>query len=221
MALLFCSCSQTTIHLYSRYLSVPQIEAINKELVAADFIVKPNQLKFPRSIIQSSLTYSPLIDDPDAVNKVINSMSRIGWHIQQTNMLFTDNYWYKGHSIALLLLPSGVDPQAVTNQQDWANQYTSQDCKLSLTIHLESSGQYQILTDHNQLLKHDYAQGKWTMSHFPYLELRAEDADWGFYLELKHYLKTDKIGDIQISELSPMSNYIMFADCTFVYGVRV
>jgi hypothetical protein len=221
MALLFCSCSQTTVHLYSRYLSDPQIEAINKELVAADFIVKRNQLEFPKSVIQSSLTYSPLIDDRNAVNKLINSMSLIGWDIQQTSMLFTDNHWYKENSIALMLLPPDVNPQAATNQRDWANEYPSQHCELNLTIHLESSGQYRILTERNQLLKHDYAQGKWSISHFPYLELRAEDSDWGFYFELKHYLKTDKIGDIQISELSPMSNYIVFADCTFVYGVRV
>lgn len=63
MALLFCSCSQTTVHLYSRYLSVEQIETINQKLVTADFVVKPNNLQFPKSTTQPSLIYSPLIAD--------------------------------------------------------------------------------------------------------------------------------------------------------------
>ena len=220
MALLFCSCSQTTVHLYSRYLSDSQIKAIDKKLVAADFIVKPNHLKFPKSIVQSSLTYSPTISDPNAVNNVINTMANIGWDINNTSMLFTDNHWYKENSIALMLVPPNVDPQALTNQQDWANDYTSQDCEHNLILNLDLSGKYQILTDQNLLLKHDYAIGKWTISDFPYLELRAKDSDWGFYFELKNYVVTDKVGEIQISELRPMSNYNIFAGCTFMHGVR-
>ena len=118
VALLFCSCSQTTVHLYSRYLSDPQIEAISKELVAADFSVKPNQLEFPQSVTQSSLTYSPLINNRNAVNRVIYTMKGVGWDIENTSMLFIDNHWYKKNSVALMLVPSGVKPQEIMNQQN-------------------------------------------------------------------------------------------------------
>jgi len=92
VALFLSGCSQTTVHLYSRYLSDAQIKEINKELVEADFTVKVNQLTFPASITQSSLTYSPIINDRNAVNKVINAMSNIAWDIHHTSMLFTDNH---------------------------------------------------------------------------------------------------------------------------------
>lgn len=218
--LFLCGCSQTTVHLYSRYLSDAQIEEINKELVAADFIVKPNHLEFPISVTQSSLTYSPVINDQQAVNKVITELSNIGWEVHHTSMLFTDNHWYKENSIALMLLPPGVTPQAQTHQQDWANSYTGQNCDLGLTINLEQNGQYQIVTAKNLLLNHDYATGKWNISVFPYLELRAKDSDWGVFFELSTRVYSDQIGEVYISELTPMSNYLMFAGCTFVYGVR-
>ncbi|GAC18364.1 hypothetical protein [Paraglaciecola arctica] len=41
VAFLLCGCSQTTVHLYSRYLSAAQIEEINKELVKADLGSEP------------------------------------------------------------------------------------------------------------------------------------------------------------------------------------
>jgi hypothetical protein len=171
VALFLCGCSQTTVHLYSRCLSDAQIEEINKELVKADFIVKPNLLAFPKSITQSSLTYSPLINDRNAVNKVINELSGLGWEIHHTSMLFIDNHWYKENSIALMLLPPwlDLDPHTQTNQQDWANEYTSQNCDLGLAIHLEQNGQYQIVTAKSLPLNHDYATGKWSISVFPYL----------------------------------------------------
>lgn len=220
MALVFCSCSQTTVHLYSRYLSVEQSEDIKKELVAADFVVKPNHLKFPQSITQSSLIYSPLIADRQAVNNLINVMNDIGWDIPHISMLFADDHWYKENSIALMLLPPDINPQTHTNLQDWANEYSSHNYELELTIKLKINGQYQIFRSPNQLIEEDFAQGTWHISEFPYLELRSKESDWGLYFELKQYLVNDQIGDIYISELSPISNYIDFAGCTFKYGLR-
>lgn len=221
VAFFLSGCSQTTVHLYSRYLSDTQIKEINKELVEADFIVKVNQLTLPASITLSSLTYSPLINDRNAVNKVINAMNNIAWDIHHTSMLFTDNHWYKENSIALMLVPPGVDLQSQTNQQDWVNMYKSQNCDRDLSIHLKRDGHYKILNDKNLLIKHDYVKGKWSISDFPYLELRAKDSDWGFFFELKTYTQKDKIGEVHIWELAPMNNYPVFAGCSFVYGIRL
>ena len=221
VALFLSGCSQTTVHLYSRYLSEAQIKEINQELVEADFKVKLNQLTFPASINQSSLIYSPLIDDRNAVNRIINSMSNIDWEIHHTSMLFTDNHWYKENSIALMLLPSDVDPKAQTHQQDWVNAYTSQNCAKQLIINLKKNGQYQILTAQNQLLNHPIAQGKWLISQFPYLEITPLGADWGFYYELENHLEFDQIGQINLKILKPINNHSILAECSFIYGLRI
>jgi hypothetical protein len=221
VALFLCGCSQTTVHLYSRYLSPPQLETINKELVAANFVVKPNQLQFPQSVTQSSLTYSPLIKDRNAVNKIVNTMSHIGWNIQRISMLFTDNHWYKENSIALMLVPPDVDPKAESNRQNWINQYTSKNCEKELNINLKKNGQYQVLTAQNQPLKHHIAAGKWTISQFPYLELRPTGADWGLYFELEKRLEVDQIGQIDIKELNQMNKHSALGDCSFIYGLRI
>jgi hypothetical protein len=220
VALFLCGCSQTTVHLYSRYLSDAQIAEINKELVKADFIVTPNYLAFPISITQSSLIYSPVIQDHNAVDTITNGLSNIGWKIHHTSMLFTDNHWYKENSIALMLLPPGVNPHTQTQQQDWANEYTSQNCELTLTIKLNKNGQYQILSAKNKLLQHEDAKGHWEIRNFPYLELRSGDPDWALFFEVKQYIETDQMGDIHISELVPLSNYIIFGGCSFIHGLR-
>jgi hypothetical protein len=208
------------VHLYSRYLSETQIEEINKKLVKADFIVKPNYLEFPKSINKSTLTYSPVIKERNAVDKVIHKLSDIGWEIHHTSMLFIDNHWYKENSIALMLLPPGVEPQAQTHQQDWANDYSSENCDLGLTINLGQNGQYQIVTAKNLPLNRDYATGIWEISNFPYLELRAKNSNWAFFMELSTRMRPDHIGEVYISELTPMTHYLMFAGCTFVHGIR-
>jgi hypothetical protein len=212
------------VHLYSRYLSDEHLAAINKELIAADFVVKPNQLKFPQSITQSSLIYSPIIADRNTVNNVINTVSEMGWDIPHISMLFADNHWYKENSIALMLVPLGINPTNQTNQtnqQDWANEYSSQNCDLTLTIRLKKNGQYQIFRSTNQLINEDFSEGTWNITVYPYMELRSKKSTWGLYFELNQYLAKDQLGEIHISELSPMSNYRIFADCSFANGVRL
>jgi hypothetical protein len=81
-------------------------------------------------------------------------MRGVGWDIDNTSMLFIDNHWYKENSMALMLLPLGVNPQEITNQQDWANEYTSKDCNTDLIIKLQLDGLYQRLNLKSQLLKH-------------------------------------------------------------------
>jgi hypothetical protein len=177
VALFLCGCSQTTVHLYSRYLSDAQIEEINE-------------------------------------------LSGLGWEIHHTSMLFIDNHWYKENSIALMLVPSGENPQEVTNQQDWANEYTSQNCNTDLIIKLQLDGIYQILNLNGQLLKHGLTRGTWNITHFPYLELKSKTDDWSFYFEVQYYAQTDRVGEIQIFELSPIDKYTFLDNCSFVFGIR-
>lgn len=148
-------------------------------------------------------------------------MSDIGWNIHHTSMLFTDNHWYKENSVALMLVPQNVDLETQTNQRDWVDEYKSHHCDQGLTITLKHNGQYQVLSSQNVLIEQDYAVGQWVINPFPYLELRPKDPEWGFYFTLKTYVETDKISKVQISELTPMSDYSIFAGCTFVSGIRI
>lgn len=221
VVLFICSCSQVRVHLYAKYLSNAEIEEISNKLIEADFVVKPNHLKFPQSVTQSSLTYSPLINDRNAVNTIINTLHNVGWDIPHTSMLFIDNHWYSENSVALMILPANITPQMKTHTQDWVNIYTSDNCKLGLTINLNRTGQYQILSEPKLLLQNKHATGEWVIKNFPYLEVSPDNSDKIFYFELKQRKETDKISEIQISELVPMSNYSIFAGCTFVNGLRI
>lgn len=220
MAFVFTGCSQTTVHLYARYLSEAEITQINQILTANNMQVKTNDLAFPASITQSSLTYSPVIDDPKAVNTVLESMQTLGWPIHHTSMLFVDNHWYKENSLALMLVPPDVDPQSKNSAQDIANQYTSENCGLGINIKLGKNGQYEILTTAEHQIDTDLTLGTWEITEFPYLALHSLDDNWPMFFELKQYKTRDQIGEIQITELSPLSNYSFLGGCTFKFGLR-
>lgn len=218
VAILLSCCSQTTVHLYSRYLSDEQVNTISTSLAAKDFVVKPNQLRFPDSVSQSSITYSPMIKDRQAVEKVVSTMHDMGWHIYRSDMLVADNHWYKENSIALMLLPPDLNIQ--NSMQNWAFKYTSHQCKTSLTIHLNPNGQYQTLNFKDRVIKHDLGQGSWRIIQYPIIELTAPSVDWPLYFELKSYIQTDIVGEIQMYQLSPLDKYAFLSNCSFVYGIR-
>lgn len=220
MALLICGCSHTTVHLYFRYLSKAQIVTINKELKDANFEVKVNNLAFPESVTQSSIIYSPVLNDQNAVNKVVNKLGDIGWDIHYSSMLFIDKHWYRQNSIALLLVPLGVDPQKQNSQGVWANKYHSQNCEFDLSINLNKNGDYKIESSTDTAFNQSYATGMWNIDVFPYLELRSPDSKWSVLFSLSNYVHTDLLGEVNISQLTPMDNYVWFAGCTFVFGIR-
>ncbi|MEP1446373.1 MAG: hypothetical protein ABJK37_09715 [Paraglaciecola sp.] len=220
VALLLCGCSHTTVHLYSRYLSKAQIATIDKALKDANFVVEANNLAFPKSVTQSSVIYSPVLNNPNAVNKVVNELADLGWDIHYSNMLFIDNHWYRENSIALLLVPLGVDPQKQNNPDVWAKKYHSQNCEFELSINLSKNGEYKIESTTNTAFEHDYTSGQWNIDVYPYLELRSPNSKWRVVFSLSNFVHTDLIGEVNISQLTPMENYALFAGCTFEYGVR-
>ncbi len=221
LALLLSGCSHTTVHLYSRYLTEQQVEQISQSLQAQDYVVKTNQLAFPDSVTQSSLIYSPFMQDIEAVNNLISLLNNQEWPIHHSSMLFADNHWYKENSIALMLLPEGVDPQQNNQNQDWAKEFKSEHCQTDMSISLAVSGQYKIIDANNKLIKNERAQGQWDISQFPYVTFNAAELEWPFYFEAKTYKKQDLIGEVQIYELAPMSNYSFLNNCTFMFGQRV
>ncbi|MGS2721281.1 hypothetical protein [Paraglaciecola aestuariivivens] len=221
VALLLAACSQTpTVHLYTRYLTKDQVTQIEQVLSANNMQVKPNDLAFPASITHSSLTYSPVIDDPNAVRKVLDAMQNIGWPIHHTSMLFVDNHWYKENSLALMLVPPEVDPQRKNSSQDIANQYSSENCELTISIHLDKNGQYKIHTSGDHQIDAELTQGSWQITEFPYLALYSIDDNWPMFFELQQYKTNDQISEIQITELIALSNYSFLGGCSFKYGLR-
>jgi len=221
MALLLTGCSHTTVHLYSRYLSDEQINNISQTLIEQNFVVKTNQLSFPDSVTDSTLIFSPFMQDGHAVNILLETLSAQDWQIAHTSMLFADNHWYKENSIALMLLPKGINPQYQNQAQDWAKTYTSQTCETELTLKLDTDGRYQIFTADQSPLIHERAKGQWDLSQFSYMTFNVAELDWPFYFEAKTSKQHDLIGEIHIFELIPMDNYYFLDNCSFVFGQRI
>ncbi|MFT2091233.1 hypothetical protein [Paraglaciecola sp. 2405UD69-4] len=218
VAFIFCSCSQTPVHLYTRYLSDTQTQLISAALSKNQFKVIVNDLDIPDSVSQSSVIYSPFIKSPEKVENLTHVMKKLGWEIYSTNMFYKGNHHYKKNSIAFIPIPAGVDPHALSNTQNWAHQYTSQNCDLDLTIELDKSMFYK-LTGASVSIE-DISQGSWRISQFPYLELIPSTGAWWRYFELRRYTQFDKIGPIEIFELTPLSNLEIFKECKFQYGIR-
>ncbi len=89
-----CSCSIAKVHLYTRYLSEAEIKKISTKLEKENFKVIPNTLLFPEKIQQSTLLYSPFIQSVDKVDKVVNSLSQLGWPAPNVESLVTSNHKY-------------------------------------------------------------------------------------------------------------------------------
>lgn len=226
-SILLSACSSTTVHLYGRYLSEAQIEKVKDGLEKTGVKVKTNTLSFPESINQSTLLYSPFIQQENGLENITNSLSKLNWTIADVQMLVANNHWYKKDSVGLFLLPEGMTQNDRIVSRDLVNEYTSRNCKMGVSVQLNQDNTYEMFFSEIPDLRTeyfrnriDYLKGSWKVRSYPYIELTSFNDRWWFYFEIQRKTETDKVSDIDIIELAPLDEYKLFPNCSFTYGVR-
>ena len=225
ISLLLCftlvACSSTKVHLYTRYLSAKEIDKVSTLLEHNNFKVVRNALAFPEKVHQSTLLYSPFIQNVQSLNLLSDSLATINWPIASVQPLVMGNHWYKKDSIALLLVPEGLKTNDRIALQDLHNVYQSTNCDTSVNIRLNKDHSYQFFFEKNIDKRTDHLSGNWQVRSYPYIELTSFNERWRYYFKIEQKLLTDKVSEIALIELKPVDTYHYFANCSFEYGIRV
>lgn len=219
--LLLQGCSSTNVYLYKRYLSDKEAASISQKLEAAGYQVETNDFRFPDAIQSTTVVYSPMLQSEKSLNTAISLLADIGWETVDILPLFKGNHWYSKNSLGLFLLPEGVKQNDRVASQDLANSYQVRGCDTSVTLHLNRDNTYQMSFANQHQEKTDHLEGIWKLRSYPYLELTSHNKRWWFYFKIEQKVEVDKVSAINILELKPQDNYPFFANCSFVYGLRI
>jgi len=220
--LLLGACSQhTRVHLYGRYLSESQINAVHQALSAQGFEVELNQLAFPANISESTLIYGMPMDRPQEVDHLRQLAKDLGWPIADAQSLVKGNHWYSGNAVGLFLLPEGMSPNQLTSVHDLSFSYQSQHCGDQPQLQLTADQRFHITPVAGAAATPAMLQGRWQVRQLPYLELIPDgDPHWSYYLEISRKPQRDMIGEVQQLTLTPLQTYAVFGQCSFVFGIR-
>ncbi|KGJ89447.1 hypothetical protein [Thalassotalea sp. ND16A] len=214
-------CSSGQVHMYGRYLSETEIKTISENIEKLGFDVVTNTSPFPDTVTQSTLIYSPFLTDDNGVDDLLNSLSQIGWPIENTEFLVNGNHWFKKNSVGLYLLPEGMKQNDKIPVQDLINEYESRDCDTSVKIQLNRDQTYQFVFQSKSSERNDHLKGIWKLRSYPYIELTSFNQRWWFYFEIEKKIETDNVSSIEIIELKPLDSYKFFPNCSFAYGQRI
>jgi hypothetical protein len=221
LVLTIVGCSSTTVYLNTRYLSDSESQNVIGKLEQSGFSVETNTFDFPQSVIQSSLIYSPMVKNREAIDRVIDVLTEINWNVPSVRPLVSNNHWFTKNSVGLYLVPEGVQTHGRRATQDLANIYKSRNCNANIEINFKSNGSYEIVFDADDKPHMASLKGSWAIRSYPYVELRpTPDSPW-YYFEIENKVETDKVSDIEIVELKPAEDYEQLSNCTFVYGLRL
>lgn len=211
------------MHLYAKYLTDKEVEEIREHLKLNGLVVDVNQHDLPSSVNSSTLLYSPLIKNRDAVNKTQAVVEVLGWSNLAVEALVADNHWYSKNNLALMLLPKTAESRSDISllARDMSRIYKSENCQVELTLNLAPDGRYSLDYSHvANVVKKPYQKGFWRVRQLPYLEMVSDDKEWWLYFEIINKTITDKVSEVDLTELVPVSDYIFPAGCTLLYGQR-
>lgn len=216
-------CSSTKIHLYTRYLSADDIEKITLTLEDLNFDVAPNNHAYPDDVSQSTLLYSPFMEQKEEgrIDKLVSSLNNIGWFIPSVQPLFTNNHSYTKNSAGLLLLPEGGIQNDKVALQDLSNNYKSTDCEKQVTLNLAKDNSYKLSYANNSNKRTEHLEGTWRVTHYPYIELVSLKEEWRFYFEIEKSRTTDLVSQIDLVVLKVVEKHHVFPNCNFSYGLRI
>lgn len=208
-----------TIHLYSRYLLEPEAISIKNNLKASGLDVEVNQLPFPGDITQSTILYSPLIKDREAINTVMTQLVLLGYRIDDKQPLVSGKHFYTKNNLGLFILPER--DTAAKRIADIANLYESTHCDHDLSLLLNKDGTYALTSDEISYPEStEYLKGVWRITQYPYISLGPVRGHEWFYFEVKREQDVDRLGRINKIQLIQQDKYESLNFCDFVYGLR-
>jgi hypothetical protein len=221
LCLSLVACSTNKVHLYTRYLSVDEVDKISQSLTELDFDVITNTHPFPDDIYQSTLLYSPFLEGEGRIDQLVQTLDDLGWVIPSVQPLFSGNHSYTKNSAGLLLLPEGgLQPDKVA-VQDLFNVYKANNCDEQVTLNLKSDNSYQLIYANQDADRQNHLNGSWRITHYPYIELVSSGQEWRFYLTIDKSTTTDRVSQIELIELNVVEKHHVFPNCNFAYGLRV
>lgn len=217
------SCSNTKVHLYSQYLNKQEVETISERLSSQNLTVVPNTLKLPNDINESTLLYSPLVENREVIELINTSLSELGWQINDVKPLVAGNHYYTKNSIALMLIPEGSVNIEKQQKLDVINTYNSQQCKnkkdQDIKLQLNADNSYQLIDTPTS--KHTaHLTGTWQITGYPYIRLTASNNKWHHYFQIVKDEQSDQISKITTTTLKPLRQHHIYPKCHFIFGIR-
>jgi hypothetical protein len=211
-------CTNTKVHLYTKYLSEEDRVKVTKELERNDFTVIENALSIPESINESTVIYAPFSVNMDHVNVALETLSKLGWTGIQSENFVKGNHWYKKNNFGLILIPEGLIKGELQLNEELSQRYVGTGCEAHVEIELHSNNIYTVkYKDGSKVMT---KKGSWKVTTYPYLELSVADGLMPMYFQAVKSTEQDIIGKVNIVEIAPLQSYQIFSNCKFRHGVR-
>ncbi|MCU7554863.1 hypothetical protein OCL06_09655 [Alteromonas sp. ASW11-19] len=207
------ACSNTTVHVNTRYLDEQQIADVTQALRRAEFKVKTNAHPYPAGVYSTTVLYSPLLRDRDAVFRLESAVSE-NWPVSHIRVLQMSNHWYSRRSIGLYIVPDNINPQSGLSAADLSQAYRTLGCNASGQLTLHDNGEFTLNLAQQEI------SGNWHITSFPYIELNADAPYLHTYLEVSQHTEVDKVSPVKVTTLTPMEDKLLPDGCALQYGIR-
>ena len=184
LCILAAGCSSTTkVHLFAKYMSEQQVQAIVTELDKSKFSVEVNRQEFPVSIGSNTLVYAPSTGIRHKLNLLMPRLENLGFPIVSADLLMANNHSFTENNVGLYLIPEGVNtaqepPIDLAVLLPVINEYGGVDCADATTLYLKDEREFVLEINRWQASIDDYHQhqitGRWQLRANNLVELSNE-----------------------------------------------
>ena len=146
LLLLTTACSTTTeVQLFTQYLSGEEQDSITKLLQQNDFQVVPNSVEVPDGLHQTSLIYSPLNNNIDQVNRLIDILADSSFGMPALELTGKENHYYGRRTVGLYIVPT-EHLKTKTISSVYATEYNGRCLTVDANLRLNNDGTASLIS---------------------------------------------------------------------------
>ncbi len=219
-ASLLAACSSPTVYLYAKHLTPKEQTKITNALKNKGYNVEINQLKFPQNINSTSILYSPMLSKQgyESLNQLISLAESLDIPVISTELMRSGNHSVSSDGFAFFVVPDSIDLEKARMALFEGQVFKAENCESHLNITIREDNEIQLSAGSLNSNDGDVLGFYEIRGNGEFLAFTPEPRGRIMHFEIHRGQQIEKVGLVQTTRLSPMSDYKHLKNCQFVYG---
>lgn len=209
-AFLLVGCQKPSIYLYSKYITETERQKLTEQFEQEGYQVVVNTLPFPQGVRQTSILYSPMLKDPNNLDKTIAILKKQGIEIDSVSSLVEGSHFVTKDALAVFIV---FNPEVFAAPVKQGQIFASQNCDNEFELHINQGNNASVkINDETTTVTWRLLANNDILSFRKY-----QGADYNY--DVIRDVASTPVGVVDEIRLKPIVSNSWLGECEFYYGL--
>lgn len=208
--LVIAGCQKPSVYLYSKYISVQQTQKLSEQFEQAGYQVEINQLPFPQGITDTSILYSPLLQERTNLDNAVALLKANGLEISSVSSLVEGSHFVTKNALAVFVV---FDQSVFATPVIEGQIYTTKNCDADFQITIAKDQSANVRDADKEVAI------QWQLLANQEIIRLSDKVGRNYNYDIVKTVAATPVGVVDEVTLKPIVANTWFGKCEFYYGL--